>query len=52
METVSVPIDLLLDSSITAYAKVIWMVLRLYRELTRPDSLKRAGIARLLPVLF
>ncbi len=35
METVSVPIDLLLDSSITAYAKVIWMVLRLYRELTR-----------------
>ena len=35
MERVRVPVDLLLDSSITASAKVVWMVLRLYPELTR-----------------
>ena len=35
MERARVPVDLLLDSSITASAKVVWIALRLYPELTR-----------------
>src|SRR5690554_1823611 len=34
MERVHVPVDLLLDPTITASAKVVWMALRLYPELT------------------
>ena len=34
MEKVRVPVDLLLDSTLTASAKIIWMALRLYPELT------------------
>ena len=49
MEKVSVPVDLLLDSSIAASAKVVWMVLRL-RELTeqgRPSPTRLAALTGL-----
>jgi hypothetical protein len=35
MDKVRVPVDLLLDRTITASAKVVWMALRLYPELTK-----------------
>ena len=35
VERVRVPVDLLLDSSITASAMVVWIALRLYPELTK-----------------
>ena len=35
MEKVKVPVALLLDSTLTASAKVIWMVLKLHPELTK-----------------
>ena len=35
MEKINVPVDLLLDSTLTASAKVIWMVLKLHPELTK-----------------
>ena len=50
MEMVHVPVDLLLDSAITASAKVIWMVLRLHPELTkegRPSPTRLAALAGL-----
>lgn len=34
MNEVRVPVDLLLDPTLTASAKVVWMALRLYPELT------------------
>ena len=49
-ESVRVPVDLLLDSTITASAKVIWMVLRLHPALTkqrRPSPTRLAELTGL-----
>lgn len=50
MDGVPVPVDLLLDSTLTASAKVIWMALRLYPELTkdgRPSPTRLAALTGL-----
>jgi hypothetical protein len=50
MDGVRVPVDLLLDSTLTASAKVIWMALRLYPELTkdgRPSPTRLAALTGL-----
>ena len=47
MEKINVPVDLLLDSTLTASAKVIWMVLKLHPELTkqgRPSPTRLAAL--------
>ena len=35
MDKVRVPVDLLLDSALTASTKVLWMALRLYPEIAK-----------------
>ncbi len=47
MDMVRVPVDLLLDSAITASAKVVWMVLRLYPELTKQGRPSPTQLAKL-----
>ncbi len=50
MDKVNVPTELLLDTSLTASAKVVWIALKLYPELTRegrPSPTRLAALTRL-----
>ncbi|HQD19012.1 MAG TPA: helix-turn-helix domain-containing protein [Bacillota bacterium] len=47
MDKVRVPVDLLLDSALTASTKVLWMALRLYPEIAKGGRPSRTRLAAL-----